>query len=136
MVNCRPLLEHELKYVKDNVALAAAVIQKALPLEFGDLQEIYNALLLEDEPDAQVIAALGYAFGEKFALHDWLDWAMLDDDEYGREIGIRVRGRSLTCAPVSMIQYRLEDRESWDLRELMEATVTRLRQLGQQAALD
>ena len=135
MVNCRPLLEYELKYVEDNIALAGAIIQKSEPLEFSDLQEIYDMLLAEHEPVAQFVAALGYAFGQKFVQHDWLEWAMLDD-EYGKEIGIQVLGRSLTCTPVSMIQYRLEDRESWNLRELMETTVTHLRQMGQKAALD
>jgi len=55
------------------------------------------------------------------------------DDDFGDEVAIVVEDRALGCAPLSMVRYRLDDGVPCDLVELMEATVHRVRQPGQQA---
>ncbi|WP_206241932.1 DUF3806 domain-containing protein [Novosphingobium terrae] len=99
------------------------------------IQQAYDNLLSStaDRSD-HATKLLGFLFGMSFLSEDWLEWSMLLDARYGDEISLQVRGRDLGCAPLSMIKNRLEDGEQWDLAELRDSTIDRLRQLGQHAA--
>ena len=131
----RPLTEAELDGIAAGVALAGELLGVERPPRIEDLQALYDALLDEPVKNAAAVDALGYAFGNLFLECDWLHWAMMLDDEYGDEISIAVEDRALGCSPLSMIRNRLEDQEAWKLAELLEETVSRLRQLGQRASL-
>jgi hypothetical protein len=129
----RPVNEPEIQQIRDGLILAAHLAVAEQPLGSEDLQPLYDAFVGQAAQNPRAVEALGYAFGQLFLENDWLDWAMLSDEEYGDEISIAVKDRQLGCSPLSMIRNRLEDAEVWNLRELMETTVKRLRQLGQQA---
>jgi hypothetical protein len=130
----RTLTEAELKRVAAGVALAGRLVGSDVSPSTAELQALYNVLLHDRSGAEAAVEALGYAFGNILRHDDWLYWAMMLDDEFGDEVAIAVRDRELGCAPLSMIRSRLENGESWDLAELVSSTVSRLRQLGQQAA--
>ena len=130
----RPLSDIETAKVLEGLRLAAHLLGPDLSANSEGLQELYDALLDTPSRPASAVEALGFAFGEMLLEQDWLEWAMLLDDEYGDEISIAVADRQLGCSPLSMIRNRLEDGEVWDLAGLRDTTVKRLRQLGQQAA--
>ncbi len=130
----RSLSDCERESISAGVALAGHLTGlDGLPDLVG-AQALYDALLPDLTRPHAATEALGYAFGNLFLEQTWLCWAMMLDDEFGDEVAIVVRDRALGCSPLSMMRHRLEDGEPCDLAELLDATVRRLRQLGQQAA--
>lgn len=129
----RTLTKAELERVTHGVALAGSLAgSKGVP-SAAELQALYD-VLLEDLSGAETaVEALGYAFGNLLLKQDWLHWAIMLDDEFGDEIAVVVQDRELGCSPLSMIRNRLQDGEAWDLADLAASTISRLRQLGQQA---
>jgi hypothetical protein len=134
MATCRPLSETEMTRVSAGLSLASQLLGRDLPADAEGVQVLFDALLSDPTRPARAVEALGFAFGQLFLRQNWLNWAMLLDDEFGDQIGIAVRDRQLGCSPLSMIKNRLDDGEAWNLSELCDATVQRLRQLGQRAA--
>lgn len=130
----RDLTKPELDRVTDGVALAGRLAgAEGLP-SATELQALYDVLLQGPDGAEAAIEALGYAFGSLVLQQDWLHWAMMLDDEYGDEVAVVVQDRELGCSPLSMIRNRLQEGDACDLAELVASTVSRLRQLGQQAA--
>ncbi|GEM_PF-6737824 len=129
----RPLDEAERAAVQAGVARAErmAGVER---LSAADLQALYDVLLSEAEAATAAIEAVGYAFGEALLAHGGLEWALAVDDAYGDEISVALTGVQLGCHPLSMIANRLKDGEAWDLADLAERTVGRLRQLATEAA--
>ena len=132
----RPLSDFELAKVSDGLRVASHLLDLDQPADIDDLQVLYDVLLSDPARPASAVEALGFAFGQVLLEQEWLEWAMLLDEEFGDEISVAVRDRRLGCSPLSMIKNRLEDGEAWSLIELRESTVRRLRQLGQHASLN
>jgi hypothetical protein len=130
----RALSEPEQDRLTAGLALAARLVDAENAPNVIELQALYDTLLQDANRSAAAVEALGYAFGNLFLQHDWLLWAMMLDNEFGDEAAVVVRDRKLGCSPLSMIRNRLQDEESCDLADLVATTVSRLRQLGQQAA--
>jgi hypothetical protein len=125
----RPLNVSEANYVANAMAEAEEFFAGR------SIQQAYDHFLSTTKDGSDhAIKFLGFLFGSSFLPEDWLEWGMALDAEYGDEICLRVSGRDLGCHPLSMIRNRLEDGEQWDLAELRDSTIARLRQLGQHAA--
>ena len=129
----RALTNDELAEISEGLTLASHLLGPGVPPDADGLQVLYDALLGDPTRPPAAVNALGFAFGQILLENRWLEWAMLLDDEFGSEISVAVVDRQLGCSPLSMIRNRLDDGEAWDLRELRDATIRRLRQLGQQA---
>ena len=129
----RTLTEPELDRVTAGIALARRLAGSEGVPSATEIQALYDVLLQDLNGADAAIEALGYAFGTLFFQQDWLHWAMMLDDEFGDEVAVVVQDRALGCSPMSIIRNRLQDGEACDLAELAASTVSRLRQLGQQA---
>lgn len=130
----RSLTDAERESISAGIALAGHLAGSSGPPDLVDAQVLYDVLLLDPARPNAATEALGYAFGNLLLEQSWLGWAMMLDDEFGDEFAVVVRDRALGCSPLSMMRHRLDDGEPCDLVGLLEATVHRLRQLGQQAA--
>lgn len=121
--------------IQEESYVAAAIADAAKAFKRRSLQQVYDHLLSTNaDVEGDDVRLLGFIFGSGFLSEGWLEWAMLLDEEYGDEIGIRVRDGQTGCSPLTMVKNRLEDGESWDLSDLLNATVQRLRELSQHAS--
>lgn len=130
----RDLSKQELDRLLEGAQLARRLCGASGEPSAAQLQTLYDALLADAGRTDEAVQGLGFGFGGLLIRHDWLEWAMLEDAEFGDDFAVVVSGRELGCSPLTMMQYRLEDREPWNLADLAEETVSKLRQLGQQAA--
>lgn len=95
------------------------------PLSTEAVEALYNAFLEEEIDDSDAIIALGLSFGETFLAHGDFEWVRVVD-EYGDETCLALTGKTVFCAPISMIQKRLERGERPDIRLLREATIEQI----------
>ena len=128
------LTDDEFERVTGGVTLAGKLLGLVRQPSAAELQSLYDVLLEDVDRPNSAVEALGYAFGNLFLEQDWLHWVMVTDAEFGDEPGIAVQDREVACSPLSMMRNRLEDGEHWDLLQLLDNTMTRLRQLGQNSA--
>lgn len=133
MSKYRALTEEELGQLEHALGHAARRIGGSGTLTIAQVQACYDALLQDGEVEGETVDLLGLAFGELLRSVGWLSWQMLEDPEYGDVLSLVADGLSLSCSPLSMIANRLEDGEEWDLAELRDSTLRKLRQLGQES---
>jgi hypothetical protein len=62
------------------------------------------------------------AFGDELLKHGEFEWVRVTDD-YGEETCVAIRGLSVYCSPISMIQKRISRGELPDFVELRKATI-------------
>ena len=104
--------------------LAGSLIEFDGRLSEAQVQTLYDTLLTDEDidPDGVQVVALGYAFGALFAATDAYEWQRLSD-EYGEETCVAKVGRDISCAPISMMQKRIQRRETVNIAQLREATI-------------
>jgi hypothetical protein len=95
------------------------------PLSTETVETLYNAFLAEQIDDNDAVIALGLSFGETFLAHGDFEWVQVVD-EYGDETCLALTGKTLFCAPISMIKKRLARGERPDIRLLREATIEQI----------
>jgi hypothetical protein len=118
--------------LESGLDLAASLTGASRPLSDAHIEALYNVFLDEGVEDVEAIIALGLSFGESFVSRGGYEWVRVQD-EYGEENCVAVTGKSLFCAPISMIQKRLADGERPDIRLLREGTIQRLMELAKDA---
>ncbi|CAN5536150.1 hypothetical protein BH10PSE3_BH10PSE3_12990 [soil metagenome] len=117
--------------LESGLDLAARLVAPR-PLSDAHIEALYDALLDESVENVEAIIALGLSFGETFVSRGGYEWVRVQD-EYGEENCVAMMGKSLFCAPISMIQKRLADKERPDIRLLREGTIGRLAELAENA---
>ncbi len=118
----RELNSEEVAALKQGLSLAAKLLGQPLPLTVNAVQELYDLLRQSDSDFAEAGIALGLSFGQLIADEVGYEWVRVCD-EYGEETCLSPIGARLICAPISMIQKRLESGEIVNLVELRDETI-------------
>lgn len=124
----RALTPSEREAMEQALRLAARMAKKALPLGFADVQRLYDHALRQAERDDEEVIALGIAFGAAINERAGFDWVRVSD-QWGDETCVGPPDKTIHCAPISMIQKRLNRQEQVDLRQLAEASISRIEEL-------
>ena len=122
----RELTDHEIAARESSLDTAARLAGASRPLGTKHVQALYDVLVAEDAGDEALIA-LGLAFGELIAAAPDFEWVRVSD-EYGEETCVAARGKEISCAPISMIQKRIERRERVDIAELRDGIIASIRE--------
>ena len=125
-LDLRPLTPDEITKRETALDLAAYLAGFPRPLTMPDVQVLYDALLGEEECPTHLGTAAGFAFGEQIQASSDFEWVQVSD-EYGEELCLAAPGKAIYCAPVSMIQGRLERKERTDLTALRDETIDTVR---------
>lgn len=112
-----------------NEALGLAVRLVDRPTGADAVQELFDSVLEFDDPPEHVVVALGLSFGQLILELSGFEWVRVKD-EYGEETCVGVNNTQVFCAPISMIQKRLANRNRVDVLELARETVSTLKQLA------
>lgn len=123
----RQLTDDEQAALADGLALAARLVDGLPPLSADQVQALYDALCSDHPNDAEGIIAAGLAFGELIAARADYEWVRVADD-FGEETVLAPRNKEIICAPVSMIQKRIEEREAVSIPRLRDATIATVQQ--------
>jgi len=119
----RPLSSDELAARDAGLALAARLVDSSLPLSTAHVQGLYDALLEEDLiAESEFTISAGLAYGSLFVAGGGYEWVRVCDDEYGEETCVAYIGKMIFLAPISMIQKRLNRKESLSITELVDDT--------------
>ncbi|MGI9412020.1 MAG: DUF3806 domain-containing protein, partial [Hyphomicrobiales bacterium] len=121
----RPLSLDEKSALDDGLNLAARLVDGRRPLSSDQIQELYDVMLSKHADFAEGLVATGLAFGELIAGKTGFEWVRVSD-EYGEETGLSLPGKQIFCAPVSMIQKRIEGAEASDIAALCDELVRTL----------
>ena len=105
----------ELSALSDGLNLASKLAKKPKPLSELDVQNLYDEFLQTSLDFQEGIIALGLSFGQLLLEEDNFEWVRVAD-EYGEETVISPKGSMTICAPISMIQKRLQKKENLDIR--------------------
>lgn len=124
----RALTPSERDAMEQALRLAERMAKKALPLELADVQRLYDDALAQAERDDEEVIALGIAFGAAINERAGFDWVRVSD-KWGNETCVGPPNKAIHCAPISMIQKRLNRQEHVDLRQLAEALISRIEEL-------
>ncbi|MEM9938686.1 MAG: DUF3806 domain-containing protein [Pseudomonadota bacterium] len=116
----RQLTPHEFAALVDALDLARRLVDRALDTDA--VQELYDSLVGMNERPHHVTIATGLAFGQLIIEASEFEWARIKD-EYGEETCIAVKDTELICAPISMIQKRLDQNEKLRISDLVDGTV-------------
>lgn len=119
----RSLNADEVLALQQALELAARLVDRTLPLQIEAVQELYNALADGEADLAEANIALGLSFGQLIADEAGYEWVRVSD-EYGEETCLSPIGVQLICAPISMIQKRLQSGDHPDLAELRDETIS------------
>lgn len=121
----RALTRDEQRAMEQALVLAARIAGTS-SLGFPELQSLYDRMLMQSDRDDEEVIALGMAFGA--AINEWagFDWVRVSD-EWGDETCVGPPHKTTHCAPISMIQKRLNRQEEVDLQELANALVNWIR---------
>jgi hypothetical protein len=112
----RTLNTEELNALEQGLALAASMAGMASELSMQQVQSLYDKALRKKPSDDELIA-IGLAFGQQIIAKTGFAWVRISD-QWGDETCVGPVGRSLHCAPISMIQKRLDRRDREDLETL------------------
>lgn len=129
----RALEEGEIVALQQALALAARMANVQTALRVEQVQALYDAALDADQNDAEQIIAIGLAFGDLIVDGAEFEWARISD-EWGEETCVAVVGKTVHCAPISMIQKRIGRAEPLSIAELLEGTRKMLRDAAADAA--
>ena len=104
----------------------AADLAGTASLGFEEIQRLYDRMLTQADRDDEEVIALGIAFGA--VINGWagFDWVRVSD-QWGDETCVGPPHKTIHCAPISMIQKRLNRQEQVDLRQLADASISRIR---------
>jgi len=102
----------------DGLSLASRLVNAPRPLRSSHVQELYDALIANDQTHPEVEVALGLSFGELIAETTNFEWVRISD-EYGEETCLSPKDIQLICSPISMIQKRLSAGENIDIDSLV-----------------
>jgi len=83
---------------------------------------LYDGFLAERLEREDALIALGLSFGEQIVRTADFEWVRVSD-EYGEETCVAPRGKTVHCAPISMIKKRLMRGEVVDLARLRDHTI-------------
>ena len=117
----QPLNPEQQSALNDGLSLAAKLLDKNLPLSEANAQELYDALLKTEKEFPEGIIGLGIAFGQLIIETTGMDWSRISD-EYGEETCLSFPNKQLICAPISMIQKRIEAKEPVDISDFVKGT--------------
>ena len=131
----RALTPSERDAMEQALRLAERMAKKALPLGFADVQQLYDDALAQAERDDEEVIALGIAFGAAINERSGFDWVRVSD-QWGDETCVGPPKKTIHCAPISMIQKRLNRQEQVDLRQLGEASISRIEELMAEGETD
>jgi hypothetical protein len=118
----RALTEIETEALEEGLNLAALLAEADRPLQSDQLEALYNLIRGADVRSPAHIIALGLAFGEELMGHGDFEWVRVIDD-FGEETCIAIRGFSINCYPISMIEKRLDRGELLDFVDLRKETI-------------
>lgn len=102
--------------------LAARMAKEPLPLGFETVQQLYDSMLKQTERDEEEVIALGIAFGAAINARARLDWVRVSD-QWGEETCVGPPHKTIHCAPISMVQKRLNRDERIDLEQLANTVI-------------
>ncbi len=119
----RALNAEERDALEQGLALASRLAFLSRPLTMVDVQKLYDDALREKRIGDEALIAIGLAFGQQIINQTGFDWVRVSD-QWGDETCVGPAGKSLNCAPISMIQKRLDRDEAIDLATLA-ATISR-----------
>jgi len=86
------------------------------------VQEIYDAFLEQSISDSDRIITLGIAFGQVLVDCGGLEWVQIKD-QYGEEVCVAVKDKECFCAPISMMEKRINRAESLSIARLCAETL-------------
>lgn len=116
--------------LQQGLARAAALANADSVPTAIQIQSLYDRFLTQGAPpDEEDVISLGLAFGQLIVDRGGFEWVRIKD-EYGEETCVAYPGKKLSCAPISMIQKRLEGQEATRVEVLALETVERLRDLA------
>jgi hypothetical protein len=121
-VTMRPLTPAEAAARDAGLSLAARLTNAILPLSSEQVQDLYDALLVDRVDDGEATIAVGLAFGQLIADRAGYEWVHLSD-EFGEETCLAPYGKEVSCSPISMIQKRVKRGESVDLNQLCDDVI-------------
>jgi len=98
------------------------------------VQEIYDAFLEQEIKDAGRTITLGIAFGQLLVERGGLEWVQVKD-QHGEEVCVAVRGKQCFCAPISMIEKRVERAEQLSIERLCVDTLELLDRQSQKSGV-
>ena len=117
-----PLTADQATAVDMAVARAAGWAGVDGPPRPEKVQEIYDAFLEQGIRDFDRLATLGIAFGQLLVDRGALEWVRVQD-QHGEEVCVAVRGKQCFCAPISMMQKRIERDERLSVEQLCQDTL-------------
>lgn len=86
------------------------------------VQEIYDAFLEQEINDSDWKLTLGIAFGQVLVDRGGLEWVRVMDS-HGEEVCVAVQGKKCFCAPISMIEKRIDRAERLSIARLCADTL-------------
>ena len=121
----RSLTVEEQSALNSGLDFAARIAWARRPLSLPDVQNLYDGFLEEEVEDADAIMALGLSFGQCLVGCGPFEWVRVID-EFGEETSVAAVGSAIYVHPISMIQKRLARRETVDIEQLCNDTLTQI----------
>lgn len=118
----RSLTPEEISARDAGLELAARLAGVPAPMDIQQVQALYDALLAEGVYEGEASIAAGLALGALIAAQGEFEWVRISD-EFGDETVLSPPGKDIHCAPISMIQKRLQRRENVDLACLRDGVI-------------
>ena len=84
--------------------------------KLGAIQAILEAETFSPEQTHE-LQCLGVVLGDAFVQEMGLEWVIVED-QYGRDLAVRMPERSIFLFPITMISKRIEDGEQVDIFDL------------------
>ena len=118
----RPLNDEEQSALADGLQLAARYVEGELPLSVEQVQILYDVIRDNDAGNVAAQIAVGLAFGEIIATKAGYEWVRVKD-EYGEETALSPAGFQACCHPISILQKRIEKKETIKISELCDSVI-------------
>ncbi len=122
----RALNAEEHAAMTEALQLADHLVGHDTPLDFAQVQGLYDQLLAQDAPDDDHVIALGIAFGAAINARAGFDWVRVTN-QWGDETCVGPAHKTIHCAPISMVQKRLQRSEAIDLEQLANVVIRAIR---------
>lgn len=122
-LDIRELRDDERAALDAGLALAQELIGGTDTYSWSAAQEPYDLVLRDRaDPMGEAVIAIALYFGELVRINSGFEWVRVSD-EYGEETCLSPPGKSIVCAPISMIQKRLEKPEALNVQEMGEGAI-------------
>jgi len=116
-VKIRKLSSDEIVALNDGLALAGKLLNKRLPLSVSDVQNLYDYFVSSGSEFQEGSIGLGLSFGQLIVDSGKFEWVRVED-KYGEETVVSPIGSMTICAPISIIQKRIERKEDINIESL------------------